>query len=187
MGELGLTLDQLVADALPAGFSVATPYIEHRTKVWAMLLWEGAGVPAESKYDITVWPDEWVLLLSYLIVYDVLSRVLIGNFTSVLSDGGGEEGEGGGVKRIVTGPTEVEFHDNTTALSKLMTSMSSEDGFFTQFLTTACALGSKLGIQLPFCARQKAGSCFIVIKPYIPHAGFNGITEYAQNKPKSLG
>lgn len=187
MGELGLTIDQLVADALPAGFVVSEAYVQNRLRVWQTGLWEAANVDEASKYEISAYTDDWHILLSYLIVYDTLSRVLSGNFTSVLDPGTDTEEGGGGVKKIVTGPTEVEFHDTTTALAKLLTAMNGENGIFNQFLITACAFAGKLGVQLPFCARRNTGGCISIVKPRFPHAGYNGITRYGQNKPKSVG
>lgn len=185
MADLGLDVNQLVSDELPAGFTVSQDYLDNRLKVWQLLLWVAAKVPEESMYDIEAYSDDWKVLLSYLIVYDVLQRILLGNFVTVLDTG--TEDSGGGVKKIVTGPTEVEFHDTGKALAEILKALS-EGGLFAQFLATACAFANKLGIKLPFCAALKRPGCISILHNKFPHAGFNGLTRYGQeNQPKSLG
>jgi hypothetical protein len=186
-----LTLSQLVEEQLPAGFTVSAGYLEHRLMVNQLMIYEAAGLTKEDAYTWENYPDEWKLLLGYLVVYDVLNRIITGAFITSVGDVtqvGDESGEGGGsVKKIVTGPTEVEFHDTNKSLGDLMKSLMGEGGIFTQFLMMACGLASKLGIQLPFCRRSNGTSCIGIVHTKFPHAGFNGLTYYAKDKPKSVG
>lgn len=187
---LGQTISQLVEDQLPAGFVVSPEFVARRLMVNQLLIHEAANVSEVDAYTLDRYTDSWKVLLSYLIVYDVLNRILTGAFVTTVGDTTqeGEESEGGGaVKKIVTGPTEVEFHDTIKSLGDLMKSLTSEGGMFSQFLTMACGLASKLGIQLPFCPRSSGTSCIGIIHTKFPHAGFNGLTYYAKDKPKSVG
>lgn len=155
---LGLTIEQLVASNLPAGFVVSDDYITTRLKFWQLFLAEAAELPEGSDvYDINVWTaledgDKWLMLLAYCVTYDIYLLIIAGKFIA-LGSSNGEEG-GGEVKKIVTGPTEVEFHDSANALAVLIKNMKGPNGIFDAFLALACGFASQLGVKLPFCAQR---------------------------------
>lgn len=167
---LGLTIYQLVASNLPAGFSVTNNYIEERLKYWQLLLQDAADISSDDVYDLDKWAalkdgDKWLILLSYCVVYDVYVRILSGNFLSMGSSEESENSGGGNVKKIVTGPTEVEYYDSSTSLAALLKVITGPNGLFDQFLALACAFAQQLGVFLPFCSLPSRAKIIIGKRP----------------------
>ena len=152
MEELGITITQLVSELLPAGFSVSEDYIKQRLKIWQLFMYENAGVLEEDQFDIEKYPVKWQIILGYLIMWDLLQKIILGSFIKVSGnvDGTTTKGE---VKKITTGPTDVEFHSSSENLSAIIKALTGDGPLMQSFLSTACAFGSSLGIQLPFCPK----------------------------------
>lgn len=74
---------------------------------------------------------------------------------------GTEPGENGNVKKIVTGPTEVEFFDNvldgetTSSLAKTLTSAMQPGGVIDNIKVNLCMLSERLSIYLPMCKQVR--------------------------------
>lgn len=188
--SLGLTINQLVESNLPADFSVSMDYIETRLKYWQTLLYEAANVGESDKYDICKWSDKWQILLSYCITYDIYVRVLSGSFIAIAGSTGGSS-EGGTIKSITTGPTEVEYHNDSEALAMLLKTLKDPEGPFYSMLALACGFANNLGVKLPFCRAKKHVSPLLIGKtPLKGKAYYNYITKkvYGKaNKPSSMG
>jgi hypothetical protein len=175
MGELGQTVAQMVANQLPSGFAVLSDYIIARQKWWETLLigpatdWGQSQNPVvviADKYTEADWPDEWNMLIAYLIIYDIFQKAITGAL--LLNTNAGSNGATGKplVKIIKTGPTEVEYQDTASAFAALMKVITTNESPFFLVFSNACILGSQLKIKLPFCPGNsqpfillKAGRC----------------------------
>lgn len=188
MGNIG-TVAQLVRNELPAGFVVSDVFIADNLKINQLLLYQQAEIDEVNRFTEDQWPDEWNLLISYLIVYAVLSRALSGNL--LLGFGVSADGstDGSGlIKKIVTGPAEVEYQDTAAAFSTLVKNLTTDPNSLWALLNVnACALGGRLGIKLPFCVGRNIGAMFVKAgRPYC-------FTDYMQLyyvqpcKPASMG
>lgn len=156
--QFPLTIDQLVKQFLPAGFSVSEEFQNNSITIWQSMLWEGLGVSSDYKYDMSKYPDGVEPLFASLVVYDVLNLALTQAFLDGMGTGSeGEEGSesGGGIKTIKTGPTEVEFHDNVSSLAKLISAARGSDGLITLISNQACYYARMFKIKLPFCPSIK--------------------------------
>lgn len=160
-----LEVTQLVADNLPAGFSVSTDFIAKHLKTWQLLLYRAAEIPEDLKYDISVWSDEWRLILAYCIIYDLYMNVLSGNYILVGSSETNTSTGGGTVKKITTGPTEVEYHNDSSTLAMLLKDWDKPGGLLYLLFAKACMAASLLGVKLPFCAAYKGGTTITVVNP----------------------
>lgn len=188
---LDLDIYQLVASNLPTGFVVSTDYVDQRLKYWQLFLRDGADVDPADTYDLAVWQalpegDKWLILFSYAITYDVYLKILSGSFFLINVDEG-EESTGGQIKKIVTGPTEVEYHDSSKALSDIIKALRGPDGLLEEFLKMACGFANQLGVSLPFCNSSYRARIIIGKKPLRGKAYFNYIIKKSTGKPKSRG
>lgn len=177
---LDLTIYQLVASNLPAGFVVSDNYIDERLKYWQLFLRDGAEIDPEDVYKWSAWlaledGDKWAILLSYCIAYDVYLKILGGFFLWV--NPGEQEESGGSVKKIVTGPTEVEYHDSSKALSEIIKAIKGQGGLLDEFLRLACAFAAQLGISLPFCEPGYKAKIIIGKKPLRGESYFRYVTK----------
>lgn len=66
---------------------------------------------------------------------------------------GGDDSEnaGGSVKKIITGPTEVEFFDTAEALSDFLSSSKNSKSVLDNMFAGLCGLANKIGIKIPYC------------------------------------
>lgn len=190
MEEIGLTVTQLVELYLPIGFSVSEDYVKKITKLHQLMYYKAAEIDETDKYDITKWPEEWQMLLGYLVTHSLLKRILTGAF---ISGSGGEDGTsenagGSGIKKITTGPTEVEYHNSAESLANIIKNL--KDGVFIEgLLSDACPLANRLGVKVPFCAGNSFGTRLGQIKP---DCGCHSIMDNIvigceKNKPASMG
>jgi hypothetical protein len=150
MEELGLTITQLVESQLPAGFSVSEAYLKNRLKIWQTFSYSQAGVQESDQYNIESYPAKWQIVLGYLILWDIIQKILLGSFIK-LSGGDSQNKPSREVKKITTGPSDVEFHNSSESLAALIKALSKEGPIMDAFLKTACSFGTSLGIKLPFC------------------------------------
>lgn len=161
MPEFNLTLDQLVEQSLPTGFSVSAQFKNRSLMKWQLLLGEGLGITPSSWYTLTAYSPLAILLFSNLVIYDALVVASRASFILTLgSSGVGETASAveANPKRITTGPTEVEFHSSGDELSKLLKSGTSES-LIGMFMGEACMVANKLGIKLPFCKQLNPHIC----------------------------
>lgn len=151
------SFNQLVADNLPAGFSVSQDYLDRQLKIWQMLLHEAAEIPEEYKYDLAVWSDTWEVVLAYCVIYDIYMRILSGAiiFGGVSTNTNGEIQTGGEVKKIVTGPTEVEYFGTKEAWAEIIKLWGAPGGLLELFFAKACMAARMVGVKLPFCTGAK--------------------------------
>lgn len=186
MDPLGLTITQLVEQQLPAGFTVSAPYLEARLKMWQLFMYETAGVEEADAYTISAYSDKWQVLLAYLILWDVFQRILIGSYIMV-SGGDGSTESKGVVKKITTGPTDIEFHNSSQSLADIIRALSAGGDMNQSFLASACAFAGSMGIQLPFCPRMDLGIPPEILKTCNSPSQFNNCYNECLYKPKSVG
>ena len=148
------TISQLVQFNLPTGFAVSQDYLDSRIQYWQMILADN--VPIEDPldpYTETDWPYEWNVLISYLITWDVYQKALLGGVIVIAAGAGDMDGAKGAVKKITTGPAEVEFHDGNKTYTDMLKAIQSggAENPFAIILAPACPLAQQLGIKIPFC------------------------------------
>lgn len=190
MADLGITISQLVEMYLPTGFVVGEDFIENQTRIYQLLYWEAAGVTEENKYTITEYPDTWQLLIGYMVLYSILQKILLGSFIGAIggTTSTGEIVTEGGIKKIVTGPTEVEYFGAADSLSTVVKAIQGDGGLLLEIMGLACPIAARIGIKLPFCKAMKMGIAFDVVYPPTNPFGFKQLHVGGDyDKPSSMG
>lgn len=188
--ELNFTIDQLVAHYLPPAFSVSQAFIEQELKLQQFLHYKDAGVSEKNAYNWDSYSGEWQLIFAYLIIWVVYQKILAGAFITVSGSTSDTSTGKGPVKKITTGPTDVEFHNSTESLAELIKALQSPDGWLAWIMGYACPLGTSVGIKLPFCPGHKIPGSILVVGSGCGCASSNAIFTiicHELYKPASMG
>lgn len=102
-------------------------------------------VPFSSVFDETLYPPLANVLVAYLAAYSILCDVAAAG--GAAAAGGGTNGNTAVVKKIVTGPSEVEFQDNSNSQKALY----GDKGLLAELRKEICTLAHRLLIKLPMC------------------------------------
>lgn len=188
---LDLSIYQLVRNNLPADFVVSDEYLDIRLKYWQLFLYEAAGVDEDDIYNILAWTDSWVILLSYCILYDIYVKIVSGKFIAYMGSGSEGDAGSGDIKKITTGPTEVEYHNSADNLKVFLSGFLEPGGFMDLFMQEACAWASRVAVKLPFCHAKKLQVGLMIGKRPIKGKRYYAyITKKAYGqayKPSSMG
>lgn len=163
---LGLTISQLVADQLPAGFTVSSDYLAHRIKWWQHLFQSAAEIIDADVYAEANWPDDWNMLISGMIIHDVYQKALLGSIFVSTSTGNGGTTSKGAVKKITTGPADVEFQDTLATFANILKTLNTPNSPFFEILSSACSIASRLGVKVSFC--QHTSPIPLLLKAGLP-------------------
>lgn len=144
---LPVTLKQFVNIKLPSGITFNEEYKDAYIAQWQLFI-QPLVTPDVSSADVfneTAYPPLANALIAYLAAYSLLLDVASGAGTAGAA--GGSNGANGLVKKIVTGPSEVEFQDTNNAQKVFY----GKDGLLTALSKELCTLASRLMIKLPMC------------------------------------
>lgn len=120
-----------------------------RTK-WQTLLYEASGVTLINKYYEPAWPYIGNMLIAYLLVRDLA----VNSANQLLIKQGGS----GTTKKVVTGPTEAEWHDP----SKIFNLLFQEKGVYELFLAQICALANSFEVHISGCKSNAPGPITVI-------------------------
>ncbi len=128
---------------------------------------EGKEIPLEEYNNELYYEGLENQLIMELAAWDYLNVKILniltgtGEYIKVINSTGGTEGEnfeetrGDRVKRIQTGPTEVEYYDSlsdaTSSLFKAYSQAVKPGGIMDELRKNLCMLAQRLSIYLPFC------------------------------------
>lgn len=119
---------------------------------WQMLLWDSLNIPEVDKNDEQAYSYEANLLIAYLICRDLLSSIVLDQISlSVLSSQGG-------IKKIVTGPTEVERYSVADGVKDLF----KPNGIWETFLNQICSLANLLGVYISGCSGSPSSTVSVL-------------------------
>lgn len=121
---------------------------------WQSYLWPLVFIPfkvaEEDTYNEFAWPLLANNLIAMLVANDLIKILVQRAMTSILT--GATSSESGtadsNVKKITTGPSEVEFHGSQEQ-SKTISSILGNDGASQQLILSICNLSQRLRIYLP--------------------------------------
>lgn len=70
---------------------------------------------------------------------------------------GGDDSEraGGAVKKVITGPTEVEFFDTSSALKDFLSDSQYSESVLHNLFEGLCSLANRIGIKVPYCNKER--------------------------------
>jgi len=146
---LRLTIAQQIPTLLDPE-SISSSLVKQLTMKWQELLYEGVGVSLENRYSEYRWPHLANTLIAYLIIRDSVYNSLSASALAAAATSSSSS-EGGAIKKIETGPVNVERHDGSSVASKAFTAMFNRPGLWEDIQAQLCSLAAKLGIHISGC------------------------------------
>ena len=115
------TVDSFLETELPASIKLEENYKNQRLSYWRRFLMDAFNIAEADLETDSVWPIMVNALMAKLIAYDALLLAAKG---SLLQFMGGDftklAGQGGPIKKIETGPSNVEFYSVMDTIDKLL-------------------------------------------------------------------
>lgn len=193
---LPLSLSDFIDARLPRGLVYDAEHKDALIVKWQLFLYTlvDPNIPSSSIYNELAWPPLVNALIASLVAYDILVNAAQQAFIQMLtsqttglnngtSTGSTTTTGAGGVKKIVTGPSEVEWFDMADSFTNFFrnSSGSSASGGITSVGPLAvmqqdiCTLASRLSIILGMCPAlpKKVLPVSIIHKTRV---SYNGVT-----------
>lgn len=146
------TIQAHLNSELPANITLTEDYRNQRIFYWRRILQAAFKIPDANINIEEKWPTLANALLAKLVVYDAIMLASRGSFTAFMGgDYTSSENLGGPVSKVETGPTNVEFHSTSKALSEVFQPGSSGVSAFDIMLVDLCGLASFLKVKIPMC------------------------------------
>lgn len=164
---LNQTVEQMVEDALPDGFSIPAIELTQAVRRWQLYLQPKVYIPFEvavaDTFNQAKYPGLANVLISKLIVYEQLMAEAKKTMTSTMSSESGSNSTGG-LKKIESGPSVAEWYD-TSNTWKTVFAGKSDVGFFGAMTSEICIFAGRQNISIPeICNGRKFSSLFMVGK-----------------------
>lgn len=156
VGPINLnSLDDIIAQEYP-GIVLPESFKETKVRYWQLFL-QNAPSPAisnENLHNSTEWPELFNHLISKLVNLDYLTAISkVAIVSGIASENSSESG--GLVKKIETGPTNVEFYDLGGTLGDLFRPNTNGDTALYKLSQDICELADRLKVQLGLCKPRK--------------------------------
>lgn len=148
------SIDAFLSTELPATIRLAENYKQQRILYWKVFLQDAAEVIDSNLFNDTSWSLLYRMLISKLVAYDALEMAAKGAYFQFMGGSYTDPGEtpGGPVKKITTGPSDVEFHDTVNALDKIFATGSGGVSGWDTLQINLCGLAHKIGVKIPMCS-----------------------------------
>lgn len=146
---------------------------------WQIYLRNFAKVDIREFNNELVWPALYNQLIAYLIILDVIVNSQLNYAASIAGSSGETQSSGGssnagGLKSVVTGPSEAEWYDLSESWKNLFSTWSSGGdsvamGFYKNILNQMCVIVGYLDIPLLLCPTSKKKSIVVPKVGYMPY------------------
>ena len=146
------TIEAYLRSELPANITLTMDYRNQRITYWRRILQEAFNI-ADADLNIeAAWPILVNALLAKLVVYDAMMLGARGSFLGFI---GGDFTTattiGAPVKKIETGPTNVEYHSTSKSIQELFQPNAQGYSAFTTMIEELCGLANYLKVKIPMC------------------------------------
>ena len=136
----------------PNSQALSTLALDSLIKKWQLFLADliDPHITGSDIYNETKWPSLVNELIANLIIYDTVTDMLTQAGlagTSVDSN----VSNSGGLKRVVTGPSEAEWYSGSESVYNLIKSGGTGGSFYDQIIRRICILSQRLRITLEMC------------------------------------
>lgn len=145
-------IDTLIENLKPDGVLLNPSFKFQQIRFWKLYL-QNLITPTildEELDDDTNWPPLVNYLIAYLVIYDFLKKYARKSYSDMFGNGAADA-EGAQIKKIETGPTNVEFHDSAKAITSMFKPDQSGNTPFKEMTSEICQLSKRLRIYLPMC------------------------------------
>lgn len=139
----------LIENEQPSGLVVPASYVTLKTMEWRLYL-QKAISPAISDADVqneAAWPFLVNVLIAKLVVFDFIIKSIKSLMASSTS---GDSGSGANIKKITTGPTDVEYFDAFASLAKFFLP-GANGSALDNLAIDICQLAKRVRVYLPLC------------------------------------
>ena len=179
--ETGITasLPIYIQDEKPANLSLDQDKINNRVRYWRNYLQPLVNpvIADEDLDDESKWPFLVNVLIAKLVVYDgILLELKNAAVTAAGSSSDSTVTGSGAVKKIETGPSNVEWYDSAEAVSSLLKTGTNGTSTMDGMLGDLCMLASRVRITLPICPKPNRGTV-IPIKAVMDPLEGNSVTD----------
>lgn len=147
-----------IVDGLIAPIEVVDNTFNILQQKWQMLLYSALDVEEEDAETEAEWSYEGNLLISYLIIRDLVYQATTtmalaasGSSSITIGESNSESGLPGAIKKIETGPVNVERHDGAASASKLYAAVLGKGGMWEDILLQICSLANRLNLSISGC------------------------------------
>lgn len=152
------SIEAYLRSELPANLTLSADYRNQRIMYWRRIL-QGAFNITDSNLNIeSAWPTLVNALIAKLVVYDAMMLGARGSFMAFM---GGDftvnTNTGAPVKKIETGPTNVEFHSTSKSLREMFQPNANGYSAFTTIVEELCGLANFLKVKVPMCRGNTIG------------------------------
>lgn len=148
-------LDQVIL-MMPIAYNINPSYVNLEIQKWQTILYRAAGVNSSAMFIESNWPPLYLTLISRLVVFDYLTKIINESIILNNSTSSSTGSSSSPIKKIVTGPTEVEYFDSNKAVAEFL----KNTGFMANLQSMICGLASTIGVKLDICSSSKS--------PFIP-------------------
>ena len=148
------TIESFIQIELPNNLTLTEDFRNQKSLYWKRFLQEAFRVADADLNDDTKWAVLQKALIAKLVIYDALLLCTRGSFIQFAGgDFTQEAGEamGGPIKKIETGPSNVEFHSMADAIGKLFSANAQGVTPWDKLSEDICGLASKLKVKVPMC------------------------------------
>ena len=147
------TVEAFLVTELPSTIQLEENYKQQRILWWRVFLQSAAEVSDANLNNETSWSLLYRMLIAKLVAYDALEMASKGSYFQFMGGSytDSEETPGGPIKKITTGPSDVEFHDTVNALDKIFTSGPNGVSGWDILKVNLCGLAHKIGVKIPMC------------------------------------
>ena len=149
------TIESFLQSELPNNLSLTEDFKNQKIIYWKRFLQEAFNILEPDIYGELALTSLQKALIAKLIVCDALMLCTRGSY---IQFAGGDytqtnstESMGGPIKKIETGPSNVEFHSMADAISKLFQSNAQGYSPWDKLCSDVCGLASKLRVKIPLC------------------------------------
>lgn len=160
-----ITIDDILGFELPASITLDQSHKNYLLTKWRLYLQAAFAIETEYINDESHYSQLQNILLSKLVIYDLLLKEAQDYLASGMNGGAvsSEGAAGGNVKRVETGPAQVEWYSSSKTLSEIFTPNDDGVSLFDEVLQDVCGLAGRLQVKLPMC-RQFVTNPMVPIK-----------------------
>lgn len=160
----------IVTNETPPGLVIPDSYITLKNMEWRAFLQKAITPPIADvdMYNESAWPQLMNILIAKLIVFDYILKSLK---SFLVNNTLGDQGNGANIKKITTGPSDVEFFDPFAGLAKFFT-QTKYGSPLDDMATDLCQLAQRLVVYLPICKNQNTDPTIPLKASYPRHSSY---------------
>lgn len=163
-----IPFNDILSAESPEGLVIPDNFASVKSYSWRLFLQNSVDPHIEDVdvNDETAWPPLFNFLIAKLTVYSYIMNLIESGLVGGLSSG--FAGANTGIKKVETGPSNVEYHDSSKNLIDLLKTNSKGESSLDSMKRELCDLANKLRVNLPeICGPLNEGPIIPIKAPRI--------------------